>query len=149
MALFSQVHDFISNSFSHPHCRLSLLALAGASFTAGLVFNRLLADPPVPKILHSPREPLQSLSSTELSKLPLPPDVLPGARDVSTPYGSIRVYEWGPEDGKKVLFIHGITTPCIALGDLAHALAHHGCRVMLFDLYDALYIMSFIRGLYP
>jgi pimeloyl-ACP methyl ester carboxylesterase len=65
---------------------------------------------------------------------PLPLDVLPGARDVQTPYGSIRVYEWGPEDGPKVLLVHGITTPCISLGGLAHAFVDRGCRVMLFDL---------------
>ena len=138
MALFNQTRDFISYSFSHSHCRLSLLAIAGASFTAGLVLNRLLADRPIPNILPSPRASLlPGLPETELSTLPLPPDVLPGSRDVYTPYGTIRVYEWGPEDGKKVLFIHGITTPCIALGDLAHGLVHNGCRVMLFDLYDS------------
>ncbi|KAL4972320.1 Alpha/Beta hydrolase protein [Aspergillus desertorum] len=66
---------------------------------------------------------------------PLPTDVLPGARDVKTPYGSIRVYEWGPEHGPKVLLVHGITTPCISLGGLAHSLVDRGCRVMLFDLF--------------
>jgi hypothetical protein len=33
------------------------------------------------------------------------------------------------------LMVHGITTPSIALGGVAHALADRGCRVMLFDLY--------------
>jgi len=75
-----------------------------------------------------------SLSDAEKKALPLPPDVFPGSRDVATPYGSIRVYEWGPEDGTKVLFVHGITTPCLALGGIAHALADRGCRVILFDL---------------
>ncbi|KAI0007467.1 alpha/beta-hydrolase [Xylariaceae sp. FL0662B] len=67
--------------------------------------------------------------------LPYPPDALPGARDVATPYGSIRVYEWGPEDGDRVLLVHGISTPAVALGDLAHELVGRGCRVMLFDLF--------------
>lgn len=44
----------------------------------------------------------------------------------------MRVYEWGPEDGHKVLLVHGITTPCIALGAVAHGLVDNGCRVMLF-----------------
>jgi pimeloyl-ACP methyl ester carboxylesterase len=61
--------------------------------------------------------------------------VLPGARDVDTPYGSIRVYEYGPEDGRKVLLVHGISTPAIALGSVANNLAEKGCRVMLFDLF--------------
>jgi pimeloyl-ACP methyl ester carboxylesterase len=53
----------------------------------------------------------------------------------TTQYGTIRVYEWGPEDGKKVLLIHGISTPCLSLGKLAHALVKLGCRVILFDLF--------------
>lgn len=47
-------------------------------------------------------------------------------------YGSIRIYEFGPEDGKKVLFVHGITTSCITLKYLAQNLVDRGCRVMLF-----------------
>ncbi|KAI1437615.1 alpha/beta-hydrolase [Xylaria sp. CBS 124048] len=68
--------------------------------------------------------------------LPYPPqDALPGGRDVETPYGSIRVYEWGPEDGERVLFVHGITTPAVALGEMARAMAARGYRVMMFDLF--------------
>ncbi|RCI15410.1 hypothetical protein L249_7030 [Ophiocordyceps polyrhachis-furcata BCC 54312] len=63
------------------------------------------------------------------------PDSLPGARDVETPYGSVRVYEFGPDDGEKVLLVHGITTPCLPLAPLAQALVERGCRVMLFDLF--------------
>lgn len=75
------------------------------------------------------------LSPADIHNLPYPPDVLPGARDVDSPYGSIRVYEWGPEDGRRVLLIHGISTPCIALAGIAQHLAERGCRVMLFDLF--------------
>ncbi|KAI1333412.1 hypothetical protein F5Y16DRAFT_407248 [Xylariaceae sp. FL0255] len=59
----------------------------------------------------------------------------PGARNVPTPYGNIRVYEFGPEDGKKVLLTHGISTSCMTLRDIATPLAEKGCRVMLFDLF--------------
>jgi pimeloyl-ACP methyl ester carboxylesterase len=45
------------------------------------------------------------------------------------------VCEWGPEDGPRVLFLHGISTSCITLAKLAHGLAKRGCRVMLFDLF--------------
>ncbi|KAH7027330.1 Alpha/Beta hydrolase protein [Microdochium trichocladiopsis] len=76
------------------------------------------------------------LSSSQIVSLPYPPTgALPGARDVPTAYGSIRVYEWGPETGEKVLFVHGISTPCIALGDLGWELVGRGYRVMLFDLF--------------
>ncbi|KAI0135141.1 alpha/beta-hydrolase [Daldinia grandis] len=87
-------------------------------------------------ITPSPRtRTLPKLSEEETSTLPYPPDALPGGRDVETPYGSIRVYEWGPEDGERVLFVHGISTPSVALGDLGHEFVGKGCRVMLFDLF--------------
>lgn len=63
---------------------------------------------------------------------PYPLDVYPGGRDVKTPYGTIRVFEWGPVTGEKVLLMHGIGTPCIALKDMAEAFVNRGCRVMLF-----------------
>jgi hypothetical protein len=75
---------------------------------------------------------LPHLSKPDFDKLLYKPDAFPGARDVSTPYGSIRVYEWGPEDGQKVLFVHGISTTCQTMTPLAHGLVAKGCRVMLF-----------------
>jgi hypothetical protein len=86
-----------------------------------------------PRTLPPPQEAvLRTLSEEEIKILPYPPDAMPGARDVDTPFGSIRVYEWGPEDGPRVLFIHGISTPSVALNGLARNLADRGCRVMLF-----------------
>ncbi|KAL2392081.1 hypothetical protein ABEF93_001372 [Exophiala dermatitidis] len=113
------------------------LLFATSLFTLGaLVGSIITARPKRPTILPSPRTTrLPSLSDEEKSQLPYPPDVLPGARDVDTPYGSIRVYEFGPESGRKVLLVHGISTPAIALGAVAHGLADRGCRVMLFDLF--------------
>ncbi|GJC80174.1 serine hydrolase-like protein DDB_G0286239 [Colletotrichum liriopes] len=78
---------------------------------------------------------IPTLAGDEVKKLPYHPDTFPGARDVETPYGSIRVYEWGPTAGPKVVLIHGISTSCMTLGRIAHALAARGCRVMLFDLF--------------
>ncbi|ORY62066.1 Alpha/Beta hydrolase protein [Pseudomassariella vexata] len=83
----------------------------------------------------SPKSALAGVSASEVESLPYPPDVLPGGRDVPTSYGSIRVFEWGPENGQQVLLVHGISTPAIALGDLAHELVGRGYRVMLFDLF--------------
>jgi hypothetical protein len=82
----------------------------------------------------SPRDDvLPKLSEGDIKRLPYPPNAFPGARDVDTPYGaSLHIYEWGPEDGNRVLLIHGISTPSIALGNLAHKLVDQGCRVMLF-----------------
>jgi hypothetical protein len=84
-----------------------------------------IIDSPLPLIR-------KTLTREQQEKLPYPPDALEGARDVATPFGSIRVYEWGPQEGKKVLLVHGISTPCIALGGLAEELVQGGCRVMLF-----------------
>ena len=85
------------------------------------------------RIIDSPLPSIQrNLTKQQQDRLPYAPDVLEGARDVATPFGSIRVYEWGPEDGRKVLLVHGISTPCIALVGLAEELVAKGCRVMLF-----------------
>lgn len=137
MALYHQTVDFLSDSWANQRTQLPLLAITGASFTLGIVLRSILDRPEHKEtILPSPRAAIQSsVSEEENRKLPLPNDALPGGRDVSTPYGSIRIYEWGREDGPKVLMVHGITTPCIALGGVAHALVDRGCRVMLFDLY--------------
>ncbi|KAL0938788.1 uncharacterized protein CTRU02_205398 [Colletotrichum truncatum] len=81
------------------------------------------------------RTKIPELTGDEIKKLPYRPDHFPGARDVNTPYGIIRVYEWGPATGTKVLLVHGISTSSMTLGPIAHALVARGCRVMLFDLF--------------
>ncbi|KAK4202447.1 putative hydrolase [Triangularia verruculosa] len=107
------------------------------SFTL-IVLNRVLY-PPLPRLLPSPlKTVLPKLSKDEIEKLEYKIDTFPGARDVTTPYGSIRVYEFGPVTGSKVLFVHGISTPCTTLTKLALSLANHPshpCRVMIFDLF--------------
>ncbi|KAI9834403.1 MAG: hypothetical protein M1819_003014 [Sarea resinae] len=77
---------------------------------------------------------LPTLSPFEITSLPYPPDFYPGARDVRTPYGRIRAYEFGPEGGKKVLFVHGISTSSPVFWGLAWGLVEKGYRVLLFDL---------------
>jgi hypothetical protein len=59
-------------------------------------------------------------------------DAFPGGRQFETVYGTIQVFEWGPEDGEKVLLVHGLGTPCIALGDMAKEFVSNGCRVIMF-----------------
>jgi len=108
---------------------------AAAGFLAFGLLQKLFAIRKAsgPEPVRSPRRDISSgLSQEELDRLPYPPDVFPGGRDVETPYGSIRVFEWGPEEGRKVLLVHGISTPTMSLGGLAEELAEKGCRVMLF-----------------
>ncbi|KAK2061823.1 alpha/beta-hydrolase [Colletotrichum caudatum] len=79
---------------------------------------------------------LPALSASARDALPYPPDALPGARDVATAYGNLRVYEFGPEDApERVLLLHGIGTPCLALGGVAAEFVARGWRVMTFDFF--------------
>ncbi|ESZ99179.1 hypothetical protein SBOR_0437 [Sclerotinia borealis F-4128] len=89
------------------------------------------------KVIPSPlTTQIPTLSHEKISALPYPPDIFPGARDITSPHGSTRAYEFGPLNGPKILLVHGISTPCISLHHLATALAStHGCRVLLFDLF--------------
>ena len=113
----------------------SVTVTGAAFFVTGFLVRGFLNKKLRREVIVSPRSRiLNNLTKEELSKLPYPLDSLPGARDVQSPAGSIRVYEFGPENGRKVLLIHGISTPCLALGSVAHVLAEKGCRVMLFDL---------------
>ncbi|KAL6705862.1 hypothetical protein ACN47E_006322 [Coniothyrium glycines] len=116
-----------------------LAAIAGAATLGSILLLGTLSKlttPATPKPVDSPKDTLlPTLSEDEIKDLPYPPHALPGSRDVKSPYGTIRVYEWGPKDGEKVLLIHGISTPSIALTDVAYKLVEKGCRVMLFDLF--------------
>ncbi|KAF5539597.1 2-hydroxy-6-oxo-6-phenylhexa-2 4-dienoate hydrolase [Fusarium mexicanum] len=104
------------------------------STVAFLAIARALLYPVRPKTIRNPLKAgvYDKANADKLKNLVYHPDQFPGARDVETPYGSIRVYEFGPEDGEKVLFVHGISTPCITLGPIALGLAKRGYRVMLF-----------------
>ncbi|KAK6527319.1 hypothetical protein TWF281_010505 [Arthrobotrys megalospora] len=103
--------------------------------SAEMVLNYLRFKSTASPIIPSPeRTLLPSLSQHEQASLAYHPDSLPGGRWLQTPTGRIRVYEFGPEDGKRVLFVHGISTPSIVARDLLTNLAAKGCRVMVFDL---------------
>lgn len=115
---------------------LPTILTASALVASGFLLRGFSSSGKKPRTIASPRESLlPKLSKAEIADLPYPPDALPGARDIASPYGSIRAYEWGPEDGPKVLLVHGISTPCLALGSVAHGLVEKGHRVMLFDLF--------------
>lgn len=82
-----------------------------AATIAFLAIANRITRPKRPSVLPSPLKTLlPSLTPEQRSQLLYPPDFFPGARDVPTPYGSIRCYEFGPVTGRKVLFLHGIST---------------------------------------
>ena len=113
-----------------------LVALAATSpFLLILLYKRLSrsSSSPSPQTSNLSLQPPSSLlKSGARPSLPYPPDALPGARDVASPYGTLRVYEWGPVTGRKVLLVHGISTPCITLASVASGLVEKGARVCLF-----------------
>ena len=87
----------------------------------------------LPSKIPSPQTTLVPyISAEEAAMMAYPPNALPGARNVETLYGNVRVYEWGPADGEKVLFVHGLATPCLVFSKIAQGLVDAGYRVMLF-----------------
>ncbi|KAK4192507.1 Alpha/Beta hydrolase protein [Podospora australis] len=110
---------------------------AAVGITAVLAVNAFAERPQRKKqLIRSPiKTHLPQLTRQEADALPYPPDALPGSRDFETPYGCMKVFEWGPEDGEKVLLLHGISTPCLALGNLGEDLVKRGYRVMIFDFF--------------
>ncbi|TLD25374.1 hypothetical protein PspLS_05455 [Pyricularia sp. CBS 133598] len=112
-----------------------VLTTVTATFAIFITLRRYLY-PRHPRIIPGPlKTAIPNLTKDEVAKLDYTPDYFPGARDVQTPYGSMRVYEFGPTTGRKILFIHGISTSCQTLTKLAYGLAARGHRVMLFDLF--------------
>ena len=97
---------------------------------------RLVKTPPESRlvfhIIPSPRSTvLPFISAAAAAKLPYPPNIFPGSRDVDSPYGTFRVFEWGPSEGKKVVLVHGDTTPCPVFASIASLLARKGCRILM------------------
>ncbi|BFZ53983.1 hypothetical protein PYCC9005_001014 [Savitreella phatthalungensis] len=72
-----------------------------------------------------------------------PSDYYDGGKQVATPYGDIRVYEFGPADGERLLFVHGISTPSPVFSKVIDRLQSLGkYRVALFDLFGRGYTDS-------
>ncbi|WYZ37613.1 hypothetical protein EsH8_II_001119 [Colletotrichum jinshuiense] len=126
------------------HVGLGLAAAAAAASLLLLVSRSAAAAPPAAapandrrKTARSPKwTVLPALSTLGRDELPYPPDALPGGRDVATAYGNLRVYEWGPETAEqRVLLLHGIGTPCLAMGGVAGEFVRRGWRVMTFDFF--------------
>ncbi|KAI0335324.1 alpha/beta-hydrolase [Cubamyces sp. BRFM 1775] len=64
-----------------------------------------------------------------------PADFLPNGDYAPLPYGRVRYWILGPENGTKVALIHGISTPAMSWTEIAPYLAEHGFRVLVYDLY--------------
>ncbi|KAI1150255.1 Alpha/Beta hydrolase protein [Nemania diffusa] len=130
--------DTVAKCFSSPSESTTTAVVATTVITtlALASLTRFALWPRKPQVIPGAlRSSAPGLSKEELAKATYRTDHFPGARDVVTPYGTIRVYEFGPEQGRKVLLVHGISTSCMTLSDIANALVDKGCRVMMFDLF--------------
>ncbi|TFK29036.1 alpha/beta-hydrolase [Coprinopsis marcescibilis] len=109
---------------------LALLVIPPLLLTA--YFLAAFPKPPGPIHVHSS---LASLPKTAMSWSIYPEDLYPGGAYAELPFGRVRYWQLGPESGRKIVLIHGLSIPAIIWKDIAPALASNGYRVMLYDLY--------------
>ncbi|KAI0682612.1 alpha/beta-hydrolase [Earliella scabrosa] len=64
-----------------------------------------------------------------------PDNFYDGGAYVKFPHGAVRHWLIGPENGRRVVLIHGLSVPSIIWKDVAPQLAAKGFRVLLYDLY--------------
>ncbi|KAJ7059763.1 Alpha/Beta hydrolase protein [Mycena amicta] len=91
--------------------------------------------------LHS--NELPSATDPGLSSLPpdsrvrrlYPEDWTSGGAYVTLPMGRMRYWLVGPESGKKVVLIPGLTTPSFAFAPIVPILVAGGLRVLMYDLF--------------
>lgn len=90
-----------------------------------------------------PRPPTVPIIHTSLAQLPssspswhvYPEDLYSGGAYANLPLGRVRYWLIGPEDGRRIVLIHGLSIPAIVWKDIAPVLASRGYRVLLYDLY--------------
>ncbi|KIJ69727.1 hypothetical protein HYDPIDRAFT_164024 [Hydnomerulius pinastri MD-312] len=109
---------------------LSLLVLPPLFLTAYLITS--FPHPPSPPVIHSS---LSSLPSSCSSWSVYPEDYYDGGAYATLPHGQVRYWLIGPENGRKVVLVHGLSIPAIVWKDVAPVLASRGYRVLLYDLY--------------
>ncbi|KAG9256698.1 alpha/beta hydrolase [Emericellopsis atlantica] len=134
--------DWTERIFTRPYGLTAVAATVGCLSTYLYIRPALSFTQPLPSSLPAKRYGSRHRKAVEVAaeaeedeEGPYPEDIFPGGRSVDTPYGTIQVYEWGPENGEQVLLMHGIGTPCVALGNMANRFVDCGCRVMLFDFF--------------
>ncbi|KAG9121525.1 hypothetical protein FRC07_002474 [Ceratobasidium sp. 392] len=64
-----------------------------------------------------------------------PPDLYGQGHSVDLPKGRVKYWLLGPEDGKRVVLIHGLSMPSLIWKPVANKLAKTGFRVLVYDLY--------------
>ncbi|KZT06563.1 alpha/beta-hydrolase [Laetiporus sulphureus 93-53] len=107
-----------------------LLALPAAVFLAVVV--TAFPNAPATRTLHPS---LASLPPDSSAREIYPVDYWEGGAYVSLPMGKVRYWLIGPEDGERIVLIHGLSVPAIIWQHVAPQLADAGYRVLLYDLY--------------
>jgi pimeloyl-ACP methyl ester carboxylesterase len=59
----------------------------------------------------------------------------PGGQDVDLVYGTCRMYLFGPENGERIIFVHGISMASSSFDVVARDVAAAGYRVCVYDLW--------------
>ncbi|KAE9408220.1 alpha/beta-hydrolase [Gymnopus androsaceus JB14] len=95
-------------------------------------FLAAFPTPPEAVFLHAS---LASLPNGSLARKIYPEDFFEGGGYATFPYGRVRYWLMGPESGKKIVLIHGLSVPAMIWKDVAPELASRGYRVLLYDLY--------------
>ncbi|KAG2188179.1 hypothetical protein INT44_000931 [Umbelopsis vinacea] len=81
-----------------------------------------------------------------------PTSLYPNSTSVETPHGFIQYALFGPEEGEKIVFVHGYSCPSPIFELLSKSLAEDGYRVLTYDLWGRGYSDSpastYNEGLY-
>ncbi|KAL5527956.1 hypothetical protein ACEPAG_6757 [Sanghuangporus baumii] len=128
---------------------LSVSLIAVPSF---ILLLRFLAAFPLPPEDVAVYPSLASLPKDSRSWNIYPENFYEGGNYVRFPFGRVRYWLFGPEDGQKIVLVHGLSIPAIIWKDVAPQLAGKGFRVLVYDLYGRGYSdapnMSYTGGLY-
>ncbi|PCH40703.1 alpha/beta-hydrolase [Wolfiporia cocos MD-104 SS10] len=117
-------------SSSAPVIQWFLLALPAAVF-----FGYFLTAFPH-RCTSTPAQPsLASLPADSPSWDIYPEDFYEGGAYARLPQGTVRYWLIGPENGERIVLIHGLSVPAIIWKEIAPQLAQNGFRVLLYDLY--------------
>ncbi|KAL9713172.1 hypothetical protein Ac2012v2_004413 [Leucoagaricus gongylophorus] len=118
-------------SSSYYHClTFSLLLIPSLIFASYL----LVTFPNPPEALNI-FPSFASLPPNSKSREIYPEDFYEGGSYADSPYGRTRYWLLGPENGKKIVLIHGLSIPAIVWKDVAPHLAANGYHVLLYDIY--------------
>ncbi|OBZ79344.1 Dihydrolipoyllysine-residue acetyltransferase component of acetoin cleaving system [Grifola frondosa] len=124
--------------------RATVSRSAGPAFLIMTRFVLILQLLPLTSYSYTMREPvfpipvdnsMETLPEASSLRQIYPEDMFPNGSYAQLPHGRVRYWLLGPEDGTRVVLIHGISTPSIVWKAIAPYLAAHGLRVLVYDLY--------------